>query len=306
MHTTDTVLHPKDLHDICALPQLDPYVSLDAANDTIRFHDVLSGDPLQEDRIPASIWEDPEIHAGFQYLQYRTQQGRLTAHLVLGGHGSADDLASITTHHQELLTDAASPYIGMEMDWRHSDNTPLYPRAITPRLTDSKENPGRYEFQQAQRQWLSEQGKIGLPCELAQDDTSPAASGLRTLWNDIIKKSLPEATAGLSPAAQRAAQFVAERTYLAHRQPALWGRLGFLLAEVHAAEPVHTHLHVPFIIGSWHAGSLKRLQQLDISAVAHHTPHELYDTPAWRSRGEAAMRSMALGRAHITDIQAVI
>lgn len=274
------------------------YFTVDKDGDGVQLHDVLTRKPLVPGAVPEGILETPELAAGIDYLR-ASKPGRLSVQWVLGPHGSGDDFRSIIQQHSQLFS---GQWMGAEMSWsaRYMAKD-IQPDKVFKQIAGS-EFSGRRAFQTEQLLWAHDNQKDIIPCEISVDDHSVLATELKHLWYDIYEP-LSHAN-DITPVVRDAGSRIAERAYQATRQWTIVAQLGNWLMRLDNADRLpDSQFRLPVVIGSWHAGSVQRLQSLGVSAEAYSTADETLDKPEWQRYGQLVVQSLARGHLDMDFLQ---
>jgi len=279
-----------DLEFIHAESPVGDYFTIDDDGQGVQLHDVVTRKPLISGAIPEGILQTPELAAGIDWLRER-QAGRLTVHMVLGSHNSADDFRRIVQQNGEQLS---GEWMALEMSWRSRYMHPdIQPDNVTKEPTDHK-FVGRRAFQTEQLIWAHNNHKSIIPCEIPVDSDSVLSAELKHLWEDICEPLYGDEA--ITPAIRTAATRIAERTYQATRQWTIVAQLGNWLMRLDTAERLpDQHVGLPLVIGSWHERSADRLNSLGVATEIHRTSDPRFDTPEMVAYGQQVMQASATG-----------
>ena len=288
-----------DLEFIHAESPVGDYFTIDEDGQGAQLHDVVTRKPLVPHAVPEGILQTPELAAGIDWLRER-QAGRLTVHMVLGSHNSADDFRRIVQQNGEQLT---GEWVALEMSWRSRYMSPtIQPDKVVKEPADHK-YVGRRAFQTEQLLWAHGNQKNIIPCEMPTDSDSVVFAELKHLWDDIYEPLYDDQT--ITPAIRIAAARIAERTYQATRQWTIVAQLGNWLMRLDAAERLpDQHVGLPLVIGSWHERSADRLNSLGVATEIHRTSDPRFDTPEMAAYGQQVMEALVSGHVDMQLLRA--
>lgn len=275
----------EDLIELKSLPVGD-YFSIDPSGDGVFLHDALTLQPLEYGKVPEAIERTPELQQGLHYLRQLGQDGRLVVQLVLGSHGAADDFKRMVQDHGDILT---APLIGLEMA-DNIDGSLVVERA-----------PGRGAFQTEQLQWVAQNNKTVLPCELPRGSDNEFYTRMDYLWDEIVAPA--SADRHRDPIIAGATAAIAVRSYQAVRQWAILARLGVHLQINEDLLSIDEQSRVSLVLGSWHEPSKDRLEMLGVPCEVYHSgaPEQ---NQAYKEYGELAMATMLFGYATMRFLRA--
>lgn len=216
--------------------------------------------------IPECIQQDPISQFGFARLRALAAEQRITVHVLLGLHGSAEHFDEILNRHREILSQA--PIIAIEADWTATPNSDGQFRDPAPVVTG---DPGRQEFTTHQLTWLRDQAKTVLPCDIDGPE-DPLRQALKYFWN----LTETDFSVGDPPLSFKQQEIIASGVYQNIREWMMIGQLGYWLDQLANRQQLPTgRCAIPFIVGSWHLPMVDKFTACGIPAVNYPDPEPI-------------------------------